>query len=300
MENKNSEKILIVITSIISSLLTMVANKYIVSVLKFEMQFLFLGIQSTTVVIVLSILISIKIINVKNTRWKGLIRWSPSALLLSLMIYTGSKSIYYLPISIFSIFKNVTIIVVAVAEWFLYRKKIDKISYISFGCVFLSSLIGEKANFKIEFYGYFWTILNIFFTAFYLIFLKITIKKENTNDFESVFYCNLISIPILFGCSLIFDKIDIRILNFDRIMINILFWIFLSSISAFFISYSTVWCLRLLSSTTLSMLGAINKILVSFSGILIIGEDNVNIVKIISLVIGSAAGILYSFNIRKE
>eukprot|EP00866_Antonospora_locustae_P002543 jgi/Antlo1/2543/2365 len=42
------------------------------------------------------------------------------------------------------------------------------------------------------------------------------------------------------------------------------------------------------------MLGALNKLIISFAGIFFIGEKNVGLMKVTSLLMGFMAGLLYS------
>lgn len=64
-----------------------------------------------------------------------------------------------------------------------------------------------------------------------------------------------------------------------------------SSISAFAISYSTAWSVRVASSTTYSMVGALNKLPVALSGMLFFAKERsvVNAGNIISVIIGRQA-----------
>lgn len=61
-----------------------------------------------------------------------------------------------------------------------------------------------------------------------------------------------------------------------------------SSLAAFAISYSTAWSVRVASSTTYSMVGALNKLPVALSGILFFPRERhvVNGGNIVSVMIG--------------
>ncbi|KAM0673713.1 GDP-mannose transporter into the lumen of the Golgi [Gurleya vavrai] len=216
------------------------------------------------------------------------------------MIYTNAKCMVYLTISIYTLFKDFTIILVAAGEYVLYKKKLDINTIIAFTLILLSSSLAKFSCPNTSIYGYCWCILNILSTSSYILLYKYNLSTGKDSNSEAVFYCNFLSIPfLLFGFAII-DSKDFRLCSLNSSALGIFFLILLSSISAFFISYTTAWCLRLLSSTSYSVLGAINKIIVSFSGILIIGEGRVSALKILSLIIGSLAGIIYSKRIKNE
>lgn len=85
-----------------------------------------------------------------------------------------------------------------------------------------------------------------------------------------MFYNNLLSIPVLLVCSLFLEDWSATNIsaNFpeDRRNNLILAMIF-SGLSSVFISYTSAWCVRVTSSTTYSMVGALNKLPIALSGL---------------------------------
>lgn len=86
-----------------------------------------------------------------------------------------------------------------------------------------------------------------------------------------MYYNNLLSIPILLACSLVME--DWSSANIARnfpeqyrqtLMIAMIF----SGLSTIFISYASAWCVRVTSSTTYSMVGALNKLPIALSGLI--------------------------------
>ena len=69
-----------------------------------------------------------------------------------------------------------------------------------------------------------------------------------------------------------------------------------SSIAAFAISYSTAWSVRVVSSTTYSMTGALNKLPVALSGMIFFPAERrvSNTGNILSVLIAFSSGIVYS------
>ncbi|EJW03697.1 hypothetical protein EDEG_00185 [Edhazardia aedis USNM 41457] len=299
-KSTHAEKVFLVSIYLLSSIATTVINKYVISILKFNMLFVYLMIQSIFIAAILSILHWYRLIYIRRINSSFVFKWAPCSLLLSLMIFTGAKSMEYLPVSLFTLFKNFSIILVACSEYFIYARRIGLRTIISFSLIILSSIVGEYTDFTTSKLGYAWSVLNALSTATYVIMLKFNIDTEYVSNFESVFYTNFLSIPFLLFGSLSIDKIDYRITKFDATLAKILTIIIVSSIFAFFVSYSTAWTLRALSSTTLSMMGAFNKLFVSFSGMIFLGEKNISLLKGASLIIGSLAGLLYSKEIKNE
>jgi multidrug transporter EmrE-like cation transporter len=56
----------------------------------------------------------------------------PVSLLLVAMIYTGSKSLQFLTVSMFTVFKNVAIVLIAFAEWKFFGNEVTSMMLVSF------------------------------------------------------------------------------------------------------------------------------------------------------------------------
>ena len=85
-----------------------------------------------------------------------------------------------------------------------------------------------------------------------------------------MFYNNLLCIPILLVCSLVVESWSSENVNknfpTDQ-RNNIIIAMIFSGLSTVFISYTSAWCVRVTSSTTYSMVGALNKLPIALSGL---------------------------------
>lgn len=66
-----------------------------------------------------------------------------------------------------------------------------------------------------------------------------------------------------------------------------------SGASAFAMSYASAWCVRTTSSTTYSMVGALNKLPIAASGIMFFG-DPATFGNVTAIIVGFIAGLVYS------
>lgn len=138
-----------------------------------------------------------------------LILWSgfPISLLLVGMIYTSMKSLQYLSVPVYTIFKNLTIIVTAYGEVLWFGGSVTPSALFSFGLMVLSSVVAAWADIQhaLSRYGaqavgddaqaaaalstlnagYAWMGLNVFFTSAYLLGMRKAIKKINFKDWDS-------------------------------------------------------------------------------------------------------------------
>jgi len=111
-----------------------------------------------------------------------------------------------------------------------------------------------------------------------------------------MYYNNLLTIPILLVSSLFLeDWSSVNIAkNFpveyrNRLIIIMIF----SGLSTVCISYTSAWCVRVTSSTTYSMVGALNKLPIALSG-LIFFDAAVTFGSVSAIFVGFVSGIVYA------
>ncbi|KAF9976624.1 GDP-mannose transporter into the lumen of the Golgi [Actinomortierella ambigua] len=291
-----------------SSILMTVTNKMVLSRFDFNMNFLLLAFQSVMSVILLWTFKKFDLITYRNLDKDEAKKWFPISLGLVAMIYTGSKSLQYLSIPVYTIFKNLTIILIAYGEVLWFGSKVTPMMLLSFGLMVLSSIIAgwsdigvpkeslyDLAGYNI---GYIWMCLNCLASAGYVLYMRKRIKYFNFKDFDTVYYNNVLSFPVLLGLSFMLEgwSHDELTLTFPEQTRQSLFVaILISGISSFTISYGSAWCVRCTSSTTYSMVGALNKLPVAASGILFMG-DPASFGNVCGITLGFLAGLLYSYS----
>lgn len=291
-----------------ASILMTVINKFVVSGSHFSMNFLLLTIQSSVGVSCVFTCKRLGIITFRDFDMVDARRWFPISFLLVLVIYTGSKSLQFLSIPVYTIFKNMTIILIAYGEVVWFGGSVTALSLVSFALMIVSSLTaasadisralgtapaGAAANSSV---GYVWMIVNCFFSAGYVLAMRKRIKITNFSDWDSMMYNNLLSVPVLVFFSLVLEDWSAENLarNFPAETRNtLIFAMAFSGAAAVFISYTTAWCVRTTSSTTFSMVGALNKLPVAASGMMFFG-DAVTFPGVLAIFLGFVAGLVYA------
>lgn len=305
-----SNPILPVISYCGSSILMTVMNKYVLSGTEFNLNFFLLLVQSIVCIITIQTCKSCNIITYRDFNSAEARKWFPISVLLIGMIYTGSKALQYLSIPVYTIFKNLTIILIAYGEVLWFGGSVTGLTLFSFGLMVLSSIIAAWADIKhaVESStdatskvstlnaGYIWMLINCFCTSSYVLGMRKRIKLTNFKDFDTMYYNNLLSIPLLIvfsACVEDWSSANIA-RNFPPANRNgIAFAMILSGLSSVFISYTSAWCVRVTSSTTYSMVGALNKLPIALSG-LIFFDAPVTFPSVSAIVVGFVSGIVYA------
>ena len=111
-----------------------------------------------------------------------------------------------------------------------------------------------------------------------------------------MYYNNLLSIPILLGCSIFLEDWSSANLtkNFPpQSRTSIMTAILLSGLSSVFISYTSAWCVRTTSSTTYSMVGALNKLPIALSGLIFFDAPR-TVASVSAIGVGFVSGLVYA------
>ncbi|KAG8903906.1 GDP-mannose transporter into the lumen of the Golgi [Tulasnella sp. 403] len=307
-----------------ASILMTVVNKFVVSGAHFSMNFLLLALQSIFCILCVVISKRLGLISFRDFDLEDAKKWFPISFLLVCVIYTGSKSLQFLSIPVYTIFKNLTIILIAYGEVIWFGGAVTRLTLGSFILMVISSIIAAWSDISSTLTvwsnaladpaaiaahlppmshvmgtlnaGYVWMLLNCCATAAYVLTMRKRIKLTNFKDWDSMFYNNLLSIPVLALFSFLVEDWGSENLNrnFPPETRNILLSaIAFSGAAAVFISYTTAWCVRTTSSTTYSMVGALNKLPVAASGMIFFGNP-VTPGSVSAVGLGFIAGIVYA------
>ena len=115
-----------------SSIGMTVLNKYVLSSHHFKLPFLLLTCQSLVCVLFLMVCKHGDLLKYRRFTKQEATQWFPVSLLLIVMIYTGSLSLKYLTVAMFTVFKNVAIIFTAFAESQVFGNRVSPLMMVSF------------------------------------------------------------------------------------------------------------------------------------------------------------------------
>ena len=111
-----------------------------------------------------------------------------------------------------------------------------------------------------------------------------------------MYYNNLLTVPVLLICGLLSEDWSSTNLSINfppelrnRMIIGMIY----SGMAAIFISYCSAWCIRVTSSTTYSMVGALNKLPLAISGLIFFSAP-VTFGSVSAIFIGFVSGIVYT------
>ena len=114
-----------------------------------------------------------------------------------------ASSLQYLTVSMFTVFKNITIVCIALGEQRLFRSTVTPLMWLSFLLIVSSSLVGAASDMTFSLPGYTWMVVNCAVSASYILYMRVVIRKVEFADFDSVYFNNTLAIPVMAVLSLL-------------------------------------------------------------------------------------------------
>lgn len=298
-----------------SSILMTVTNKFVVALKDFNMNFVMLFVQSLVCILTLVVLKTLGYAKFRALNKTDAKNWLPISILLVLMIYTSSKALQFLPIPIYTIFKNLTIILIAYGEVIFFGGSVSAMELSSFLLMVLSSVIAtwgdlqdvanKAASAAAQVVpqsafnpGYLWMFTNCISSALFVLIMRKRIKLTNFKDFDTMFYNNVLALPILLLASFFVEDWSSENLA-TNLSNDSLTAMIISGMASVGISYCSGWCVRVTSSTTYSMVGALNKLPIALAGLIFFDAPK-NFLSILSILVGFLSGIIYAVAKQKK
>lgn len=114
------------------------------------------------------------------------------------MIFTGTKALQFLSVPVYTIFKNLTIIVIAYGEVLWFGGQVTSMILLSFGMMVVSSIIAAWSDVQAAAgasteamstlnAGYAWMFLNVVCSSTFVLGMRKVIRKMNFSDWDSKF-----------------------------------------------------------------------------------------------------------------
>src|SRR5271154_3804094 len=145
-----------------------------------------------------------KCTQVSETKKTNFLIGSPISFLLVLMIFTSAKALQYISIPTYTIFKNLTIILIAYGEVLWFGGSVTGIALLSFGLMVLSSVVSAWADISaaISNYssaphetatelaslnaGYIWMLLNCLSSATFVLSMRMRINLAHSSAVDTI------------------------------------------------------------------------------------------------------------------
>ncbi|KZV38199.1 hypothetical protein F511_40379 [Dorcoceras hygrometricum] len=284
----------------VSSCSMILVNKYVLSSYNFNAGISLMLYQNVVSVVVVSILRLLGMITVEPLTWRLIKVWLPVNVIFVGMLITSMFSLKYINVAMVTVLKNVTNVITAIGEMYLFNKQHDKRVWAALFLMIVSAISGGLTDLSFHAVGYTWQFINCFLTASYSLTLrrvmdtaKQVTKSGELSEFSMVLLNNSLSLPL--GIFLIFVFKEVDYLLQTPLLRLPTFWLVmtLSGFLGLAISFTSMWFLHQTGATTYSLVGSLNKIPLSVAGILLFKVPT-SLENSASIFFGLLAGVLFA------
>ncbi|XP_073098583.1 GDP-mannose transporter GONST1-like isoform X2 [Elaeis guineensis] len=284
----------------ISSCSMILVNKFVLSGYDFNAGISLMLYQNLVSVIIVSALSLFGVISTEPLTWKLIKVWLPVNVIFVGMLITSIFSLKNINVAMVTVLKNVTNVITALGETYLFQKHHGNTVWAALFLMIISAISGGITDLSFHAVGYTWQIVNCFLTASYSLTLrrvmdtaKQVTKSGNLNEFSMVLLNNSLSLPL--GILLVFAFDEVDYLSKTPLLRMPMFWLVmtLSGFLGLAISFTTMWFLHQTGATTYSLVGSLNKIPLSFAGIILF-KVPITLENFFSILFGLLAGVIFT------
>ncbi|CAB4289174.1 unnamed protein product [Prunus armeniaca] len=199
----------------ISSCSMILVNKFVLSSYNFDAGISLMLYQNLVSVIIVSVLSFLGIISTEPLTWRLVKVWLPVNVIFVGMLITSMFSLKYINVAMVTVLKNVTNVITAIGEMYLFQKHHDSRVWAALFLMIISAISGGVTDLSFHAVGYAWQIINCFLTASYSLTLrrvmdtaKLVTKSGKLNEFSRVLLNNTLSLPLGIVLIFVFREVD--------------------------------------------------------------------------------------------
>ncbi|KAK4785106.1 hypothetical protein SAY86_001795 [Trapa natans] len=284
----------------VSSCSMILVNKYVLSSYNFNAGISLMLYQNLISVVIVSALSFFGLISTEPLTLRLIKVWLPVNVIFVGMLITSMFSLKYINVAMVTVLKNVTNVITALGEMYLFSKHHDSRVWTALFLMIISAFSGGITDLSFHATGYAWQITNCFLTASYSLTLrrvmdtaKQVTKSGNLNEFSMVLLNNTLSLPLGFILIFVFNEVDYLIAT--PLLRLPTFWLVMtfSGILGLAISFTSMWFLHQTGATTYSLVGSLNKIPLSVTGIVLFNVPT-SLENSVSIFFGLLAGVFFA------
>lgn len=284
----------------ISSCSMILLNKVVLSSYNFNAGVSLMFYQNLISTVIVMILGLFRLVTLENLNWKLIKVWIPVNIIFIGMLVSGMYSLKYINIAMVTILKNMTNILTAIGEFYMFQKRQNQKVWTAMFLMIISAISGGITDLSFNTTGYAWQIGNCILTASYSLTLRRVMDKAkqhtksgSLNEFSMVLLNNMLSLPFAIVLILMFDEWN-YLVNVEVIQLP-MFWVMAtaSGLLGLAISFTSMWFLSQTGPTTYSLVGSLNKIPISITGLVLFNVP-LSVPSFFSILFGLFAGVFFA------
>lgn len=203
------------------------------------------------------------------------------------------RRLHYLAVPVVTIFKNVANVFTMLGAWFLFREVPTLGVAVSVGLCVVGAILSGASEINPNTSGYMWVILNCISTAAYVLYMRANVKLK-LSVFEKALYNNVLMVPTVAVLALLLGEWPAAFQAEQWGSAGFIIALLFSGGIGFILNMASIWCVDVNGATTYAMIGAVNKVPVTFIGYFLFDEVISN-KQWVFVIFSLAAGCLYAY-----
>ncbi|KAL5993018.1 hypothetical protein ACLOJK_013938 [Asimina triloba] len=201
----------------VSSCSMILVNKFVLSSYDFNAGISLMLYQNLVSVVIVSTLSFLGIISTEPLTWRLIRVWFPVNVIFVGMLITSIFSLKYINVAMVTILKNVTNVITAVGEMYLFKKHHDGRVWAALILMIISAVSGGMTDITFHAVGYTWQIMNCFLTASYSMLL-VAVMGGQDDSLKLIYVSQEENVWMHQRASLVIQVVDLSFLTLRRVM----------------------------------------------------------------------------------
>lgn len=249
------------------------ANKAIFSEASLNFPWCMLLVQSAFVVLLLLAYATSPFVGSKHPVSRTLLRQlCVPCLFFTLFIFTNARALRHVSLPTLTVIKSLAPLCVAITERALFGEPLATGTIVAMALIVAANVVGTTGDADLHAAGYFWAVLNVAVNVAYIITLRACVDNEHSAA-DKALHANVLAVAFIAPVAVTSGEAVAFVPEFILTSTKFRALFLLSCILAAGIGSSVFWVLRAASGSTLSFVGATNKVLVVILGAILFRTD---------------------------
>lgn len=253
-----------------------------------------LGVQS--IVVTLLLLIYYAVLSANSSRSivkRDLLRQMllPCVFLTS-FIFTNARALRYISLPVLTVVKSLAPVGVALAERMVFKEQVSLGTYGSMALILSGNFVTVANDIEFHAVGYMWAGLNVLMNIAYVVSLRYCLSNQFSSG-EKTLHSNILACTFIFPMAFLSGEYPGFFIEFAKTTIRFRMLFLVSCLLAAGIGASVFWVIRTSSGSTLSFVGAANKVFVVVLGTILF-DAKISPQGWIGVGMGTLAGVCFA------
>lgn len=274
-----------------STLLTL-ANKAIFSETRLNYPWMLLGVQSVVVTLMLLVYYAATTDGKLLIQAELLRQMFLPCTFFTLFIFTNACALRHISLPVLTVVKSLAPMGIALAERALFGERVSLATYGAMAMILSGNAVTVLHDIEFNARGYTWSGLNVLMNVGYVVSLRYCLSDKFSSGMKTL-HSNILACTFIFPLAMMSGETPGFYIEFGQTSLRFRMLFLLSCVLAAGIGASVFWVIRTASGSTLSFVGASNKVFVVILGAVLF-EAKISPAGWVGVGMGTLAGLLFA------